>query len=369
MKILEIVTQMEAGGAQRIAYLLHAELKRRGHESQLCFLYEKRPAYAKTPDVFPLLDSSPSFVGYGRIILNLMRLIYREKPDAVITHTHYANVLGQAIAWLMNVSSRIAVHHNPVDTYPRAALRADRLLGAAGVYTGCVAVSETVAASMNKYPDSYRDRLHVVYNGTPLPPLPAYRDLVRSGWNIPENALLLVNVGRLSKQKNQEFLLRLLPSNLALHLLLVGDGEHGAHLRALAKESGIAERVHFTGEVSHEQVSSLVAAADIFVFPSLYEAVGMVMLEAMLLGVPVISSDIPSSREFLSGTGLLVDTATPEKWLEAIDSLIRCPEYASKMAEQAKTRAQRFTVQRMADGYEELLAPITNSVLPAERRI
>jgi glycosyltransferase involved in cell wall biosynthesis len=358
MKILQIVTQMEAGGAQRVAYLLHTELRSRGHESELCFLYQKRPAYARTADLFPLLDSSPSLVGYGQIILNLIRLVHREKPDAIITHTHYANVLGQAIAWLMNVRIRISVHHNPVDTYPRAARRADRILGAIGVYSDSVAVSRTVAASMDKYARSYRDRLHVVYNGTPAAHRPSPRPLVRKRWNIPENAPLLVHVGRLSRQKNQEFLLRLLPKNPALHLLLVGDGELGAPLHSLAGEYGIGERVHFTGEVSPEEVSSLVASADIFVFPSLFEAVGMVMLEAMLLGVPVISSDIPSSREFLSGDGLLVDTAKSEKWLEAIDSLLRSPAYASAMADRAKERARRFTVARMADGYEQIIEAI-----------
>jgi glycosyltransferase involved in cell wall biosynthesis len=107
-----------------------------------------------------------------------------------------------------------------------------------------------------------------------------------------------------------------------------------------------------------DDVSALVSASDIFVLPSHFEAVSMVMLEAMLLGVPIISNDIPSGREFLGEDGVLADAAFPEKWLAAIRMLLARPEMVSEMTARAKTKAQRFTVPRMADAYEELIVPM-----------
>lgn len=357
MKIIQLVTQMEAGGAQRVAYLLKNELDLRGYDSRLWFLYTKRPAYAGERGVYSLMDHSPSPLDYFKILFRLARLIAAEKPDVLITHTHYANVMGHIVSTALRVRNRIAVQHNPTHTYPRLARLADRLAGSVGFYSCNVVVSKTVEDSIAQYPQPYRDRVTTVLNGVPEPGPAAPREVTRKQWNIPLDATLLVNVGRFSRQKNQEFLIRLLQKDDSLHLLLVGDGELRESLRRLVFELQLVDRVHFTGEVSPENVSALVSASDIFVLPSLYEAVSMVMLEAMLLEVPIVSNDIPSGREFLAGDGILMDTAFPEKWLSAIRTLLERPALASEMTARAKAKAQRFTVPRMADAYEDLIPP------------
>ena len=358
MKAIQLVTQMEAGGAQRVAYLLKNELDLRGYDSRLWFLYTKRPAYAHEPGVCSLMDHPPSPLDYLKILFRLARLLSAEKPDVLITHTHYANVMGHAVSSLLRVRNRIAVQHNPTHTFPRVARIADQLAGSIGMYSRNVAVSKTVEDSIAHYPQAYRNRVTTVFNGVPEPGPTAPREATRTQWNIPLDATLLVNVGRLSQQKNQEFLIRLLDKDTSLHLLLVGDGELRESLRGLARELQLADRVHFRGEVSPDDVSALVSASDIFVLPSHFEAVSMVMLEAMLLGVPIISNDIPSGREFLGEDGVLADAAFPEKWLAAIRMLLARPEMVSEMTARAKTKAQRFTVPRMADAYEELIVPM-----------
>jgi glycosyltransferase involved in cell wall biosynthesis len=358
MKIIQLVTQMEAGGAQRVAHLLNNELRLRGYDSSLWFLYTKRPAYARVPHVHSLLGQSPSLLDYFRIVIRLVRLISAEKPDVLITHTHYANVMGHVLSTLLRVRTRIAVQHNPTHTYPRMVRIVDRLIGTIGVYSRNVAVCGTVVESIASYPRTYRGRVTTVFNGAPEPASGAPRHITRRRWDIPLEATLLVNVGRFSLQKNQEFLVRLIHEDTNVHLLLVGDGELHESLHKLAVHLQVIDRVCFTGEVSQEDVSSLISASDIFVLPSRYEAASMALLEAMLLGIPVISNDIPSSREFLAEGGILVDTASPQRWLSAIRMLSDRPDIASEMATRAKARAQRFTLPRMADAYEGLIVPI-----------
>lgn len=359
MKIFQLVTQMEAGGAQRVAYLLKNEFDLRGYDSTLWFLYTKRPAYAGMSGVDSLMDHPPSPLDYFKVLIRFARLIQMENPDVLITHTHYANVLGHVLSAVLGVRHRIAVQHNPTHTYPRAARIADFLIGSIGGYSSNVVVSKTVAESIAGYPRSYRERLAIVYNGVPAPAAPAPRQATREQWNIPLDVPLLVTVGRFSLQKNQAFLIRLIAESKQLHLFLVGDGELRQRLHELAAELDVHDRVHFTGEVSPADVTSLISTSDIFVLPSLFEAVGMVVLEAMVLGVPVVSNDIPSSHEFIGNDGVIVDIKSPEKWLASIQILLDQPEIAAEMAARAKLKAQRFTVQKMADGYEAQMTPVS----------
>jgi glycosyltransferase involved in cell wall biosynthesis len=358
MKIIQLITCMEAGGVQRVAYLLKGELENRGYDSTIWFLYTKRPAYADVPGIYSLLDHSPSALDYFKILFRLARMIHREKPDVLITHTYYSNVLGHLLSSVLGVRDRIAVQHNPAHSYPRVARIADSLAGSIGFYTSNVAVSKTVEESLARYPRSYRDRVTVVYNGVPAPSEPAPRDVTRQRWNIPIDAAVLVNVGRFSRQKNQEFLIRLLEKAKDLHLLLVGDGELREWLHALPVQLQVIDRVHFTGEVSPADVTSLISCSDIFVLPSLFEAVGLVVLEAMVLGKPVVSNDIPSSREFIGEDGVLVDIASPGNWLSSIQWLLDRPDIVSEMVTRAMAKARRFTVPRMADGYEAAIVPV-----------
>lgn len=358
MKIIQLITCMEAGGVQRVAFLLKNEFDARGNDSSIWFLYKKRPAYAGIAGIHSLIDHPPSFLQYFQVLFHLARMIFKEKPDVVITHTYYANVLGSVFSALLGVQFRIAVQHNPTYSYPKLARIADAVVGSLGFYTSNVVVSKTVEESLVKYPQTYRDRVSVVYNGVPQPPQPATGDETRRRWEIPLDASLIVNVGRFSEQKNQAFLIRLLQGNKKLHLLLVGDGELRDLLHQLPKELNVQDRVHFTGEVDQQEVSSLISCSDILALSSRFEAVGLVVLEAMMLGKPVVSNDIPSSREFIGSDGVLVDVSQPDKWLEAIQTLLDDPDAVSAMVSRARLKVRRFSVARMADGYEEKMLPV-----------
>src|ERR1700733_10120360 len=103
MKVIQIVTQMEGGGAQRVAYLLHKDFLDRGYEAELWFLYLKRPAYAGEFGVRVLCAKRPSAWGCVALCGRLWRWLRTSRPDAVITHTHYANILGLSVGWLAQV--------------------------------------------------------------------------------------------------------------------------------------------------------------------------------------------------------------------------------------------------------------------------
>lgn len=109
--------------------------------------------------------------------------------------------------------------------------------------------------------------------------------------------LRLLAVGRLGRYKGFDVLIDALASRADDALLLVGDGECAGELRARAQANGVAERVRFAGEIDDARLASAYASADVFVLPSLDrgEAFGLVLLEAMRAGLPVVASAIAGS--------------------------------------------------------------------------
>jgi glycosyltransferase involved in cell wall biosynthesis len=247
MKIVQIVTQMEAGGAQRVAVLLSKALRQKGYDSEVWFLYLKRPSHSHLSDVRVLFEKKPTALDYFTIAHRLNSKLRVHQPDVVITHTHYANVLGQLVAQWCGVPRRIAVQHNPIHTYPKAAAWADFILGTTSCYSNNVAVSETVVKSTAHHPQVYRRKLKQIYNGIPAREVGNLSLNVRKRWGLPDNVPLLLNVGRLAHQKNQVILIEALLTLKDAHLAILGEGELRESLRQKVTGLQIADRVHFLG--------------------------------------------------------------------------------------------------------------------------
>ncbi|WP_341531522.1 glycosyltransferase (plasmid) [Nostoc sp. UHCC 0302] len=354
MKILQIITQMEAGGAQKVAMLLADALRNRGHEVEICFLYIKRPIYLDSHGVKFLLEHKPSLLDYIKIVIKLNEYLRSYQPQVLITHTHYANVLGQFVARLCGIRKRIAVQHNPVFTYPKIAALVDLTMGITGFYSANIAVSQVVVDSVVNYPIGYKKLLKKIYNGIPALKVGNSPIQVHSQWCLPENVPLLINIGRLAKQKNQAIILETLLQIPEAHLLLLGDGELRNFLENRIAELGLKERVHCLGELKSDDVLALLSIANIFIFPSLYEAMPMALLEAMSLGLPIVASDIPAMQEVLGDAGILLPANSVEEIVKAIRQVLGSSKLANHMRECSLKRAYLFSLEKMVESYEEL---------------
>lgn len=142
----------------------------------------------------------------------------------------------------------------------------------------------------------------------------------RSALGIKEGNLVIGHIGRLCEQKNQSFLIDIFANikkqNADSVLLLVGDGDSAA-LEIKARRLGLQESVILYG--TSDKVECLLWAMDIFVFPSLFEGFGIVVLEAQAAGLPVVCSDhVPEEARFLPTTHMLPLEDGAEKWAEQI---------------------------------------------------
>lgn len=144
---------------------------------------------------------------------------------------------------------------------------------------------------------------------------------IRKRLGIPESAKTLVSVGRLVGWKGYHIVIEALVSLPGVHYLVIGGGEERTRLEALAQNVGVADRVHFAGEIPHGALPAFLCAGDVFVQPSVgEEAFGISVVEAMSCGLPVLASDQGGLREIVvpEETGLLLPAGDVSIWAAAL---------------------------------------------------
>jgi len=179
-----------------------------------------------------------------------------------------------------------------------------------------------------------------------------------------ENWLVLAGIGRLAIQKGFEYLLQAVAQLTGeyprLHLVLAGDGPLRETLTKQASDLGISEEVHFIGFCS--DVQPVLDAADIFVLPSLWEALPYSLLEAMAASLPVVGTRVAGVPEVIlhQVTGFLVPSQDGHALAAALRPLLNSPELRSRMGHAARDRVVRHfnekdTIQQTLRIYRDLL--------------
>jgi glycosyltransferase involved in cell wall biosynthesis len=172
-------------------------------------------------------------------------------------------------------------------------------------------------------------------------------------------------VGGLSKVKGIDTLLNAVPiirkKILNLCLYIAGSGPEENKLKELVKELNIEENVNFLGYVSEIEKYSYYKSADVCVFPSIYEPFGIVLLEAMACGKPVVASNVGGIPFVVEEgkTGLLFESGNVEDLADKIMTILKNEKLREKMGEAGRERAKEFTwdkiAERTVEVYKEIL--------------
>jgi rhamnosyl/mannosyltransferase len=163
---------------------------------------------------------------------------------------------------------------------------------------------------------------------------------------------LLLSVGRLVYYKGFEYLVRAM-AQIDATLMLVGDGPLRQSLESAARDLGLANRIEFLGEMQPREIVPYYHAADLFVLPSIArsEAFGIVQLEAMACGKPVVNTNLASGVPFASldgVTGITVEAASIDALTIGINRLLNDPGVRITYGEAARRRVQsEFTIEEM----------------------
>jgi glycosyltransferase involved in cell wall biosynthesis len=284
----------------------------------------------------------------------------RERAEAVLLTSWKRTMIGAwaaAAARVPRIVYRIGDVH-PIGGLERLALRR--------WYTDVIANSRAVADSVAAAVPRAAGKVHVVVNGmesTALSPAPVRREL-----GIPDDAVLLAAVGGLERRKGFDLLIDALAAlDERVHAVLAGGGTDAerSRLEAQARNRGVADRVHFLGR--RPDAPAVTAACDAFVLPSRSEGFSVAMLEAMAAGLPTVAADVGGAWEGLAArdgrppAGWIVPVGDAEALAAALREVIAgiragAPEVRARAAEAAWRAANWFTLDKMIDGYEAVLA-------------
>jgi glycosyltransferase involved in cell wall biosynthesis len=227
--------------------------------------------------------------------------------------------------------------------------------------TRVIAVSKGVAEELATL-GVPAERIDVIYNGVDTDQF-CPGDADRPSFGLPPHVPLALFVGDIrTPRKNLESVLRALQHAPAIHLAVAGSVK-GSPYPALARELGVSQRVFFLDKVSG--IPSLMRAADLFVFPSRYEAHPLVVLEAMASGLPAIVSGNFGAEDFLGDGGEILKDPNDVSALAAIMNETACaPEKRKLMALAGRQRALTMRWSAMAAAYLDVYQQVLRAKAP-----
>ena len=352
-RVLHLAKVAGISGSENHLLLLLPALRERGFDVRLVMLHEGEPGAIELAE---RLEASGVAVerldlpwaGDPRAFARLARIVRRLRPEIVHTHLVHADFHGLAAGRLARVPVLVSTKHgfNPFRS-GRAFAAADRAVARlADVHIAISAgLASYLAASEGFDPGSFEVVHYGIEAGPAPPPLPG--------------APRLAVVGRLIPIKGHDVLLRalaLLRDRLPeVTLELAGDGPLEPDLRASVTRLGLEDVVSFLGRVA--PAAPVFERAEVVVVPSFGEGFGMVALEAMERGRPVVASDVGGLREIVEDgrTGLLVPSGDAEALAAAIAELARDPARAADMGAAGRERALvAFSQERCTDRIEAI---------------
>lgn len=357
------------GGLQTVVSQLAMELQKRDvNVSVLTQRYPRTLAQSENIDGIPvqrLFFLTPRLrdLWRGRVDLFLAGLFFfpltltrvlwrmmREKPAVVNLHFVGAPALFLLMARaLISFRFIVSLHGDDVEglsrrtSFERWIVRAT--LRRADAVTACsrylldraIAIAPTITS-----------KSHVIYNGTDLSDLSPNPFPDREG----EQGVGLLSVGRMVPKKGFDVLLRALSQCHRLKLRLIGDGPERNALEILARDLGLREWVEFRGSLKRDEVIRAMASSRAVIVPSRQEPFGLVALEAMAAGKPVIAARVGGLPEVLDDAdAMLVPPDDPAALAQAIASLSARLEREPMFGARNRAIAARFSVKRMTDAY------------------
>lgn len=297
--------------------------------------------------------------------LPIPHLLTRRLDDFApqVIHAHHPFLLGDTALRVsaMRDIPMVFTHHTMYEKYthyvpgdsPRMQTFAiDLAVGYCNLCDAVIAPSETVAAILRQR--GVTTRLEVIPTGID----PAFffsgdREGTRARLGIDLQAKVVGHVGRLAPEKNLAFLGEAMAAFVAqspdVHAVIAGEGPSRPGIEAAFSRSGVRDRLHFLGQLDPASLAGVYRAMDVFAFASQSETQGMVLVEAMAAGVPVVGVDAPGVREVVRDgqNGRLLDHEELDSFVAALGDIIDLTgEPAERLEREVFATAERFSMAK-----------------------
>jgi len=327
MKIHHVITRLIVGGAQENTILTCRGLVEKGHDVTLVAGTETGPEgslwdVARTcgcklievPSMRRAIAPSLDRQAFGK----LRSILRHDAPDIVHTHSSKAGVLARKAA--RAAGTPVVVHTIHGMSFNRTQTRTRRTVyrmierSAAKWTTHFVTVADALIDQAVDAKIAPREKFTTIRSGLlteRFTPDKGARSAWRSRWEVASDDVVVGTIARLFENKGYEEILRAMPKALARHdrlrFVWVGDGAHRARYERRLARLGLTERVIFAGLIPPEQVGSIINGFDLLLHASRWEGLPRALVQALLVGKPVISFDNDGAPEVVNDeTGVLV---------------------------------------------------------------
>ncbi|NSW57081.1 MAG: glycosyltransferase family 4 protein [Armatimonadetes bacterium] len=224
---------------------------------------------------------------------------------------------------------------------------------------GICAISSDVRERAGRHYGVDTGQIEVIPLGLPEP---RFERLSRDELGLPQDAFIAIAIGRLIPRKAFDRLIDALAltADRGIRLVIVGDGPLRKALEAHAAARGVGDRVTLTGWVDETRKFQLLAACDVFSLASLHEGFGIVYLEALHCGLPVVTSPDGGQRDFLRDgeNSLLVHSNTPAEYARCWRTLAEDPQLRRRLGDGARRTAGNYSITRTAQRYEAAMGKL-----------
>lgn len=367
MKILHVISNLSVGGAEMHLLSLADGLSRSGHDVSVAY-FREQPDEARSlvPDfqssrikLFDLGYNSNKILAWIR----LFRIVRELKPDIVHTHLSRRDMLAPRLSRLAGASSVISTVHN-VEPFFNSSIWRPIIRWSYGANDCLIGISGAVIKTLKHQLMIPNQKLELIHYG-----INVERFLTKEGndlkqeFGFAKNDFVIGNIGRLDPQKGQKYLIRAMPlikeASPNARLVIVGhDCGLKDDLQELIESLGLQGDVIITG---FRDATSVLKTFDIFVLPSLWEGLGLVLLEAMACKKPVVASNIDAIPEIVDNgkTGFLVSPKDTKALAEAIIKILQDSNLLKSLGDAGYHRAiSEFSINKMVtkttEVYEEL---------------
>lgn len=357
MRILYVVTAAELGGAPvHLYHLMNYMVNQEFDVGLVCGL--EPWLLQKAKDLGVKIFPNPYFTQSlsrpdkdFRSIGSVIHAIKAFRPTLIHAHSTKAGFAARISGAVLKFRPTVFTAHGWAFAEGHFLLKrwilaqAERL--AARVTDKIICVSEQDRKLALQFRVASPEKLTVVHNGVnPEPFLQADGAQVKSELGLAGK--IVTFVGRLAAQKDPMILLRAFQSVPKGTLLLVGDGGLKPQIESYIHRHGLSNRVKICGV--RNDIPQVLAASDVFALPSRWEGLPFTVIEAMMVGLPVVASRVGGVPELVEDgvTGLIVPPKDPEALAKALNTLLSDHDLRHQMGEAGRQKAMReFTLERM----------------------
>lgn len=360
MKILQIINSLAGGGAEKLVAQLSVYLNNNENICELLILTDKNDKYlnfVSSNGVKVIISPYQSLYDL-RNLRFIYKIIKRRHYDIVHAHLfpilYYVSVTARLL-FNQKTTKYIFTEHNTFNRRRQKLYLRGFEKFIYNSYGKIISISGATRENLCKWLKKYDNSVFsIIYNGGDLSGIDSARAYSKKDFcnNNENDTVLLGMTGSFTEQKNHAFIvdvLKELPQSF--HLVLVGEGALMDNIKELVSQYSLGSRVDFLGY--RQDAVSIMKAMDIIVIPSKWEGFGLIAVEAMRCGVPVVASDVPGLSDVVGDSGLLFNVNDKNACIECILQLLN-PELYRQLAERGLERSEKFSFDIMADKYMDI---------------